>query len=100
LCSGFRGAPGIYSARYAGEHGDDAANNAKLLNDLKPFRKMVKRLKACLCAYCFSDSCGRSIPQIFQGIWHGEILEAHVVKMVLVMTHCSGCLSYKFLALK
>ena len=29
------GAPGIYSARYAGEHGNDAANNAKLLADLK-----------------------------------------------------------------
>ena len=28
------GAPGIYSARYAGEHGNDAANNAKLLADL------------------------------------------------------------------
>jgi XTP/dITP diphosphohydrolase len=26
------GAPGIYSARYAGTHGDDAANNAKLLD--------------------------------------------------------------------
>ena len=25
------GAPGVYSARYAGEHGNDAANNAKLL---------------------------------------------------------------------
>lgn len=29
------GAPGIYSARYAGEHGNDALNNEKLLNDLK-----------------------------------------------------------------
>jgi XTP/dITP diphosphohydrolase len=29
------GAPGIYSARYAGTHGDDAANNAKLLDELK-----------------------------------------------------------------
>jgi len=28
------GAPGIYSARYAGEHGNDEANNAKLLSDL------------------------------------------------------------------
>lgn len=28
------GAPGIYSARYAGEHGDDAANNRKLLKEL------------------------------------------------------------------
>ncbi len=29
------GAPGIYSARYAGIDNDDKANNAKLLNDLK-----------------------------------------------------------------
>ena len=29
------GEPGIYSARYAGEHGDDYANNAKLLEKLK-----------------------------------------------------------------
>ena len=29
------GAPGIYSARYAGEHGDDAANNALVLKNLE-----------------------------------------------------------------
>ena len=28
------GAPGIYSARFAGEHGDDKANNQKLLQEL------------------------------------------------------------------
>lgn len=28
------GEPGVYSARYAGVHGDDAANNAKLLQNL------------------------------------------------------------------
>ena len=28
------GAPGVYSARYAGEQGDDAANNAKLLQEM------------------------------------------------------------------
>jgi XTP/dITP diphosphohydrolase len=28
------GAPGIYSARYAGTHGDDVANNARLLREL------------------------------------------------------------------
>lgn len=28
------GAPGVYSARYAGVHGDDAANNEKLLGNL------------------------------------------------------------------
>ena len=29
------GAPGIYSARYAGVHGDDKGNNLKLLDDMK-----------------------------------------------------------------
>ena len=28
------GAPGIFSARFAGEHGDDAANNERLLREL------------------------------------------------------------------
>ena len=28
------GVPGVYSARYAGVHGDDAANNAKLIADI------------------------------------------------------------------
>lgn len=31
------GAPGIYSARYAGEDGNDAANNKKLLDQLKKY---------------------------------------------------------------
>jgi XTP/dITP diphosphohydrolase len=31
------GAPGVDSALYAGKHGDDAANNARLLAELAPF---------------------------------------------------------------
>lgn len=31
-----KGRPGVYSARYAGRHGDDAANNKKLLAELAP----------------------------------------------------------------
>lgn len=33
------GAPGIYSARYAGEHGNDYKNNEKLLHDLNDVPK-------------------------------------------------------------
>ena len=29
------GAPGVYSARYAGHHGDDNANNEKLIRELQ-----------------------------------------------------------------
>lgn len=39
------GAPGIYSARYAGEHGDDEKNNDKLLAELEgvPLEKRTAR---------------------------------------------------------
>ncbi|MEN8079219.1 XTP/dITP diphosphatase [Clostridioides difficile] len=32
------GAPGVYSARYAGEHGNDHKNNIKLLEEMKEFK--------------------------------------------------------------
>ena len=32
------GAPGVYSARYAGEHGNDYKNNIKLLEEMKGFK--------------------------------------------------------------
>ena len=34
-CTALDGAPGIYSARYAGSHGNSKANRDKLINDLK-----------------------------------------------------------------
>ena len=71
------GAPGIYSARYAGEHGDDAANNLKLLADLAPFRKkegnVIEGMFVCVLALV--QHADDPLPQIFQGIWQGEILE-------------------------
>ena len=37
------GAPGIYSARFSGAHGDDAANRKKLLNELKDLKNPEER---------------------------------------------------------
>ena len=51
------GAPGVYSARYAGTHGDDRANNAKLLHELDglPPEKRTARYH---CEACLSDPDG------------------------------------------
>ena len=35
------GAPGVYSARYAGHHGDDNANNEKLIRELQGKREVT-----------------------------------------------------------
>ena len=43
------GAPGVYSARYAGRQGDDAANNAKLIRELSKVPD-VKRTARFRCA--------------------------------------------------
>jgi len=67
------GAPGIYSARYAGEHGNDAANNAKLLNDLKDVAEK-NRAASFHCALVLVRSPEDPVPMICEGIWHGRIL--------------------------
>ncbi|MCS7470622.1 RdgB/HAM1 family non-canonical purine NTP pyrophosphatase [Stieleria sp. ICT_E10.1] len=51
------GAPGVYSARYAGRHGDDEANNAKLLSELADV-PMEKRTARYHCEVCLSDPEG------------------------------------------
>ena len=50
------GAPGIYSARYSGEHGDDDSNNQKLLSELKdvPLENRTARYVAAI-ACVFPD---------------------------------------------
>ena len=50
------GAPGIYSARYSGEHGDDESNNQKLLHELEgvPMEKRTARYVAAI-ACVFPD---------------------------------------------
>lgn len=50
------GAPGVYSARYAGEHGNDAKNNEKLLKELSdvPPEKRTAQFVSCV-ACVFPD---------------------------------------------
>jgi XTP/dITP diphosphohydrolase len=51
------GAPGVYSARYAGAHGDDASNNRKLLAELAGVEP-ERRGAAFVCALALSDPTG------------------------------------------
>jgi XTP/dITP diphosphohydrolase len=51
------GAPGVYSARYAGQHGDDEANNRKLLQELTEVPD-ERRGAAFLCALALADPTG------------------------------------------
>ena len=63
------GAPGIYSARYAGEHGDDAANNQKLLAELKPLRKDGQAIASMfVCVLALVQHADDPLPQVFPGI--------------------------------
>lgn len=54
------GAPGVYSARYAGGHGDDKANNEKLLRELEGLPE-EKRTAKFVCAICCVLPDGRRI---------------------------------------
>lgn len=49
------GEPGIYSARYAGEHGNDSKNNEKLLNKLKGVLKSNRGAKFICQLAMFTD---------------------------------------------
>ncbi|HJL17498.1 MAG TPA: RdgB/HAM1 family non-canonical purine NTP pyrophosphatase [Sandaracinaceae bacterium LLY-WYZ-13_1] len=69
------GAPGIRSARYAGTHGDDEANNDRLLRDLAdvPDARRTARFR---CALAFADpegSLGDDV-HVVHGVVEGSIL--------------------------
>ncbi len=50
------GEPGVYSARYAGKHGGDAANNLKLIEKLKSVEKKDRKaFFDCAAAVVFED---------------------------------------------
>lgn len=69
------GAPGIYSARYAGPGAGDAANNAKLLAGLaqRGVRDATARFQ---CVLVFMRHAQDPVPVIAQGTWEGTLLDA------------------------
>ena len=69
------GAPGLYSARYAGSPTDDAANNAKLLHELRdvPADRRGARFYAVLVLLRHPAD---PQPLVAEGAWEGAIADA------------------------
>src|SRR5436190_24388599 len=70
---GLGGRPGVYSARYAGKQGDDAANNARLLAELKPLPP-DRRAAYYVCSVALADPAGE-VRAAAEGRCHGVIID-------------------------
>jgi XTP/dITP diphosphohydrolase len=66
------GRPGVYSARYAGENANDAANNHQLLTELS---NQSDRSAHYVCALVFINSTDDPNPLIVETTWHGVIVD-------------------------
>ena len=69
------GAPGLYSARYAGEHGNASANIDKLLDALHDI-PADRRGAHFHCTLALLSQADDPAPLIAEGLWRGRILEA------------------------
>lgn len=67
------GAPGVYSARFAGEPSDDARNNAELLRRLAG---VADRRAHYTCVLVAVRSADDPEPLIAEGRWHGTVVDA------------------------
>lgn len=70
-----QGAPGIYSARYAGAGAGDAANLRKLIEALQDVPE-ARRTARFQCLMVYLEHGLDPTPLIFQGSWEGRILFA------------------------
>ena len=69
------GAPGLYSARYAGRHGDSEANIDKLLQALDGVPETARSARF-VCVLALLRHADDPMPLIAQGEWAGRILTA------------------------
>lgn len=67
------GAPGLYSARYAGTHGDSEANIDKLLSELAEVDQ-ARRGARFVCVLALLRNADDPQPLIAEGAWQGRIL--------------------------
>ena len=67
------GAPGIYSARFAGDNASDQANLEKLLADLDGVPE-IQRSARFQCLMVYMQHASDPTPLICQGTWEGRIL--------------------------
>jgi XTP/dITP diphosphohydrolase len=67
------GAPGVYSARYAGEPKSDARNNQTLLEELA---RQADKSAYYFCALVYVRHADDPQPVIAEGRWDGEIIAA------------------------
>ena len=68
------GAPGVHSARYAGEHGDDAANNARLKAAMQDQPLRSARFRSALALADCQGALGQRV-LLASGACEGEILQ-------------------------
>jgi XTP/dITP diphosphohydrolase len=69
------GAPGVYSARFAGAHGDDAANNAKLIATLRTLNQFHEPWPARYrCVLVLMREADDAAPLVAEGVWEGAIV--------------------------
>ena len=64
------GAPGVYSARYAGEHGNDLDNNKKLVKELQGIENRKARF---VCVITLAKPTGETYS--FRGEVEGDIID-------------------------
>lgn len=69
-----RGAPGVHSARFAGEHASDAANRARLLEALAGVEPAARSARF-HCIIVYLRHAADPTPVISQGSWEGSVLE-------------------------
>ncbi len=67
------GAPGIYSARYAGLTASDQDNVNKLLIEMEGI-PMAERTARFICVLVLIEHANDPVPIIAQGVWEGKIL--------------------------